>query len=95
MLGEVFVVGYGVKGWWVVDREGGVGVLAVEAFLIAVDPEKGSVKSLLERLGSVHCLPVEVSFVFDASAVWKFREIDFCEEWFEVGVEVLEARRVW
>lgn len=38
MLGEGRVVGYGVEGWGIELGERGVGVLAVEAFLEAVDP---------------------------------------------------------
>jgi hypothetical protein len=38
VLGEGCVVGDGVEGWGVEFGECGVGVLAVEAFLEAIDP---------------------------------------------------------
>jgi hypothetical protein len=39
VLAEVGVVGDGVEGWWVVLGECRVRVLAVEAFLKAVNPD--------------------------------------------------------
>ena len=56
-----------------------MGVLAVQAFLVAVD----------------HGLPVEVAFVLDAAAVGQLCEIDLCEEWLEVGVEIRETWGGW
>lgn len=38
MLGEGGVVGHGVESWWIEFGECGVGVLAVEALLEAVNP---------------------------------------------------------
>lgn len=40
MLGKVLVVVDGVEGRWVVDGERGVCVLAMETFLVAIDPAK-------------------------------------------------------
>ena len=44
MLAEIAVVDDGVKSWRVELREGWVGVLAMEAFLKAVDPGKNKRK---------------------------------------------------
>ncbi len=40
MLGEVEVVGDGVEGWGIEFGECGVGVFAVQAFLVTIDPGK-------------------------------------------------------
>lgn len=49
MLGEVGVVCYRVEGWWVEFGECWVGVLAVEAFLIAVDPVFVRLRMMFEK----------------------------------------------
>jgi hypothetical protein len=45
VLAEGGVVGYGVKDGWVEFGKGGVGVLAVEAFLESIDPVYGMLDS--------------------------------------------------
>jgi len=42
VLGEVDVVGDGVEGWGIEFGECGVGVFAVQAFLVTIDPGKMS-----------------------------------------------------
>lgn len=40
VLGEIAVVTHGVERWWVELRKGWMSVLAVKAFLVAIDPVK-------------------------------------------------------
>jgi hypothetical protein len=78
-LREVAVVGHGVEGRWVVFGERRVGVLAVEALLVAINPIVISFiprKSEQRRL-ALHGLPIEPSRIADRASVRKFSEVDF------------------
>lgn len=72
------MVGDRVECRWIIFREGGVCVLAVETFLEAID----------------HCFPVEATFIRDAAAMRELGEIDGVGEFLEARKVFVEARGV-
>ena len=78
VLAPVVMVDDAVEGWRVQLGERGVCVLAMEAFLVAID----------------HRFPIEFAFVFDAPPVWPLREVDCFQDFFQSGEEFFERGRV-
>ena len=56
MLREVFVIMHSVVGGWIVNGEGRVRVLTMEAFLVAIDPEVLSVFNTIHSSMNHHTL---------------------------------------
>lgn len=51
-----------------------MGILAMQTFLVPI----------------YHGLPVEVSFILDAASPGTLCEVDFCEEFLDIGEEFVE-----
>lgn len=79
VLAEAAEVVDGVEGGRVDDAEGAVGVLAVQALLVAIH----------------HGLPVEAARVAEAAFVREGGEVDPGEQRFDVGEEVVERNRIF
>lgn len=86
-----------VRGRGVVDGEGRVRVLAMQALLVAIHPGLTSISLALRRHlvvldHFIHSLPVESTFILDAVAVRKLGEVHFLEQRFQFGEILVEIR---
>jgi hypothetical protein len=90
------VVVHGVESWRVINGERGMCVLAVKTFLISVNPipQFSAYKSRFPELvgsNSLHCFPIEVSFILNAAAVREFRKVDLRQQRFQIGEELMKT----
>lgn len=72
-----------------------MGVLTVQTLLISIDPDPCQKQGIFEAYESLifdlHGLPVESTFILDASAIRKTSEVDFTKQFLKLGKELVEA----
>ena len=95
MLRPCRMVRHRVESWRVVFGKGGVGVLAMQTLLEAVDPVVCELEEGQEWGGrDLHRLPVEATFVRDAAAMRELGEINGVRKLFEAGKVFFKAGSV-
>jgi hypothetical protein len=70
-------------------------VLAVKAFLEAIDPAVVSLTTYKIEHNALHGFPVEMAFIRDASPVRQFGKVYLVRQFFQTFEEILEARSIF